>query len=332
MSASPTRLVDVHHHIFPSSLPKQSISRSLGFRTPPSHLPWTPSISLRAMDALGVELALLSIPPGHFSDARAVNEQMRETCMHHPGRFAFWGCAGDLRDTKGALELIKYAMDDLEAVGIAISSVYGKGAEAKYIGDNLFDPIWEELDRRKAVIFLHGAQTPSSTPFPSELLGIPITEVPNETFKAITHLIVTGKTRRFRNLAFVLAHMGGSTLVLAPRAAALSRYMGSRLSESEIMDELKRCCWWDSALSTGAGPLGAVEACGVGERVLWGSDFPAVPLETIRWFEGNLKSFYATRAAADDIGHKRLRGIYRDNVLSLFASRGVDLFHFTTGK
>ena len=55
---------------------------------------------------------------------------------------------------------------------------------AEYIGDDAFDPIWAELDRRGAVVFLHGAQTPSSTPYPHALLGVPVTEVPNETYKA----------------------------------------------------------------------------------------------------------------------------------------------------
>ena len=46
-----------------------------------------------------------------------------------------------------------------------------------YIGDDMFDPIWAALDRRGATVFLHGAQTPSSTPHPHAFLGLPVTEV-----------------------------------------------------------------------------------------------------------------------------------------------------------
>ena len=46
-----------------------------------------------------------------------------------------------------------------------------------YIGDERYYPIWTELNRRKAVVFLHGSQVPSSTPYPHPFLGIPITEV-----------------------------------------------------------------------------------------------------------------------------------------------------------
>jgi hypothetical protein len=50
-------------------------------------------------------------------------------------------------------------------------------SSAEYVGDDLYEPIWTELDRRKAIVFLHGSQTPSSTPYPHSFLGIPITEV-----------------------------------------------------------------------------------------------------------------------------------------------------------
>ncbi|KAI0053582.1 amidohydrolase 2 [Auriscalpium vulgare] len=321
------RRIDLHHHIFPSnySKSKADLSSSVGFRTPSAHLPWTPDLSLRAMDALAVRLAVLSVPAGypHACDAvarektRDVNAQMHSIVKEpkNDSRFAFWGCLGDWRDVEGALEMIPYAMEELNAVGIAIASSYGQGADAKYVGDNAFDPIWEELDKRRAIVFLHGSQTPASTPMPHPALGLPITEVPHETFKAISQLIVSGKTRRFPNIAFVLAHMGGSTLALASRVAALSHYMDSPLSEADILAELRKC-WWDTALGAGETTLSAAEALGVGERIVWGSDFPAVPLDSISWFDRSIDAFYAGNEA-------RLRGVFQDNALKLFESRNI---------
>jgi 6-methylsalicylate decarboxylase len=178
-----------------------------------------------------------------------------------------------------------------------------------YIGDDIYDPIWSALDARGAIIFIHGTQTPASTPIPHPTLGLPITEVtypsppqpsyrcdapyshiivtqvPHETFKAASQLVVSGKTRRFSRLEIILAHMGGSTLALAPRVAGLSRYMGATLSEDEILIEFRKF-WWDTALSSG-GPLTAAvsssssssSSCGTdawsfGDRIIWGSDFP----------------------------------------------------------
>jgi 6-methylsalicylate decarboxylase len=174
-----------------------------------------------------------------------------------------------------------------------------------YIGDDIYDPIWSALDARGAIIFIHGTQTPASTPIPHPTLGLPVTEVtpphptpatdvtslphthdihlfvtqvPHETFKAASQLVVSGKTRRFSRLEIILAHMGGSTLALAPRVAGLARYMGATLSEDEILIEFRRF-WWDTALSGGAPLMAAVSTCGAetwsfGDRILWGSDFP----------------------------------------------------------
>lgn len=106
-------------------------------------------------------------------------------------------------------------------------------------------------------------------------------KVPHETFKAAAQLVVSGKTQRFSRLDIILAHMGGSTLALAPRVAGLARYMGATLSEDEILIEFRRF-WLDTALS-GDGDGGTLTAtassCGAEtrsfrDRILWGSDFP----------------------------------------------------------
>ena len=88
-----------------------------------------------------------------------------------------------------------HGFNELNAHGVSLASSYGIGAPAshshsfvsmvisfneartEYVGDALYEPIWAELDRRKAVVFLHGSQTPSSTPYPHPFLGVPITEV-----------------------------------------------------------------------------------------------------------------------------------------------------------
>lgn len=100
---------------------------------------------------------------------------------------------GHPQSLTGGNKEIAYALDELKAVGVALSSSYGEGDDAseksvpsqqhtltlrlEYIGDDIFDPVWEELNSRSAVVFLHGNQIPSTTPYPHPFLGIPITEV-----------------------------------------------------------------------------------------------------------------------------------------------------------
>ena len=58
--------IDIHHHIFPPAhlYPKMTLNAKLGWTTPAENLPWTPRKSLEAMDALGIDMAVLSYPAG----------------------------------------------------------------------------------------------------------------------------------------------------------------------------------------------------------------------------------------------------------------------------
>lgn len=98
--------IDIHHHFFPPSLSriKAAQSQAVGFRTPPENLPWNMDLSLRAMDSLGIQLAVLSLPSGiaeTFEEAKTLNAAMHEIVLQRRDKFAFWGCLGDWRDVQG---------------------------------------------------------------------------------------------------------------------------------------------------------------------------------------------------------------------------------------
>lgn len=138
-------------------------------------------------------------------------------------------------------------------------------------------------------------------------------QVPNETFKAAAHLVVSGKKRRFPNVKIILAHLGGVTPFLAARVAVLSRYMGCPLSHEEILEDFKTF-YYDTALSTHETTLTAMQAFVGVDRILFGSDFPgmflaasrhttaaspsvpstAVSVEMVEWFSRSADAFYAS--------------------------------------
>ncbi|KAJ7047292.1 hypothetical protein C8F04DRAFT_1555 [Mycena alexandri] len=317
MAKSVVRRIDIHHHFFPSNLDKAKSNGEVGWRTPAENLPWKAEISLEFMNASSIDVAILSFPAiasgsvGQESRdlARVRNRAMAELCRAHP-RFGFLATLPFLDDVEGALAEIAYALDELEADGIGLSSSYGDGANATYIGDDRYDPIWAELDKRAAIVFLHGAQTPSSTPFPHAFLGLPITEVPNETFKAAAHLVVTGRKRKYSNTRIILAHLGGSTPFLAARVAVLSGHMGCTLSPAEIIEDFKSF-YYDTALSAHETTLSAMETFVSPEHILFGTDFPAASAEMVNWYTRNLENFHA----ADD---EKLKNVMAANALNLF--------------
>ncbi|EEB93880.1 hypothetical protein MPER_07409, partial [Moniliophthora perniciosa FA553] len=208
------------------------------------------------------------------------------------------------------LEEIRYSLDELKADGISMPSSYGIGLEAKYIGDDAYDPVWAELNRRQVVVFLHGAQTPSSTPYPHAFLGIPIVEVPNETFKAASHLVVTGRKRKYPDVKIILAHLGGSTPFLCARIAVLSRHMGCPFEPDEIIEDFKTF-YYETALGAHKTTLTGMKSFISPDRLLFGTDFPAVSTEMADWYTKNLEKFYAEE---DDV----LEAITYKNAKSLF--------------
>lgn len=181
-----------------------------------------------------------------------------------------------------------------------------------YIGDDRYNYLWAELDRRGAVVFLHGTQTPSSTPYPHPSLGIPITEVPNETYKAAAHLVVSGKKRQFTRVKIILAHLGGSTLALAPRVAVLSRHMGCPLTPDEILEDFKSF-YYETALSAHDTTLTAAKSFVEPDHILFGTDFPAVSQEMAQWYTKNVEDFYAEDS-------QQLRNVMGQNALKIMPS------------
>lgn len=289
----------------------------MGWKTPPGTIPWTPHVSLSAMDAMNVNVAILSLPAlfvGSISEenrkiARDRNLFVSGIVRKHPSRFGFFATLPFLDDIQGCISEIRYSYDVLNADGIALSSSYGIGDQATYIGDDRYDAIWAELHRRSAVVFLHGAQIGSSTPAPHTYLPIPVVEVPNETFKAAAHLVITGRKRKYPNVKIILAHLGGTTPLLAPRVALLSAYMGCPLPPEAIMDDFKSF-YYETALSAYGASLNAIDTFVPPEQILFGTDFPAVTTDVAAWYTQNLENHYS--------GNQNLQKILNENAFELF--------------
>jgi predicted TIM-barrel fold metal-dependent hydrolase len=319
--ASPEPRVDLHQHFFPGASLGPEHLRDLednGWRFPPENFPWSPEKNLAFMDRLGIGTAILSLTgspggdgvgPANREFARALNETAHRTVVDHPGRFGFFANLPIPSDTEAALGELAHALDVLGADGVNLTSSYGKGEDARYVGHDAFDPIWEELNRRSAVVFLHGDQTPGSNRFPNRLVPIPVGEVPNETYKAAADLVTRGKKRRYANVRIVLSHSGGSTPFLASRAAGLAHLQQPELSREEMLEDFAGF-YYETALSGFETNLVALESFVAADHILFGSDFPAIDVATAAWYTGNVDTYFADRP-------NRLGAVMRENALAL---------------
>lgn len=105
--------IDIHHHFFPPDLDKTKVSVRVGWRTPEENLPWTPEVSIRAMDSTGVQAAVLSFPasPSGCVSAenraltRSRNDYVAGLCRDYPGRFGFFATLPFLDDVQGRVPI-----------------------------------------------------------------------------------------------------------------------------------------------------------------------------------------------------------------------------------
>jgi predicted TIM-barrel fold metal-dependent hydrolase len=111
------------------------------------------------MDACGIGNTMLSVssPGVVFGDdgaaqalTRQVNETGAEAVRDEPGRFGLFASL-PLPNIDAALAEIAYSLDELQADAVVLMSNY----HGTYLGDPALEPVFKELARRRAVVFVH---------------------------------------------------------------------------------------------------------------------------------------------------------------------------------
>jgi predicted TIM-barrel fold metal-dependent hydrolase len=305
--------LDLHAHYVPPvyrrALASAGIDRPDGFAYVPQ---WSAEAAVAAMDALGVELALISISSpgvdlGPATDpvrlAREVNDAGADAVRRHPRRFGLLASL-PLPDVDAALDEIRYALDDLDADGFVLMTNY----RGIYLGDPRFDEVMEELACRQALVALHPTSPPAAD---AVALGRPrpMLEFAFDTTRAIVNMLLNGSLRRRRDIRVLVPHVGAALPVLADRIQAFTAAFSRDGEAIDIHSEL-RGMWFDIAGEPLPNALGALLRLVGPERIVYGSDLPFAPLPLI---QRNAERLLATDLL-DDTGR---HGLVRGNALAL---------------
>jgi aminocarboxymuconate-semialdehyde decarboxylase len=174
-----------------------------------------------------------------------------------------------LTDIDGALAEIARAYDQLAADGVRVMSVY----QDLWLGDPTFDPIWAELDRRDAVVFVHPDQPCGCATMPSYAA----IELPFDTARTVESLWRFDVSRRFPRIKFILSHGGGALPMIAGRLIDRIElpHEASVSTASEGIGYFRRF-YFDTANAATPPALNATLALAASDRVLFGSDYPFV--------------------------------------------------------
>jgi predicted TIM-barrel fold metal-dependent hydrolase len=274
-AVTPTR-IDVHRHVSPPGYRDASHAYMPVFPKPLAG--WTPQGSIDDMDAAGIALAMLSMPatPGvYYGDAqsartlsRTSNEYMVSLRRANPKRYGVFAVL-PLPDVDGALREIAYALDELKCEGIGLFSSYNE----KFLGDPAFEPIWQELDRRKALVFTHPAGNPCCNHLQPEI-SESLIEYGTDTTRTIASLIFSGVSSRYPNVRVIFSHGGGTMPFLIERFRLSAKEPALAKNLPNGVDSELRRFYYDTAFVTNTPAMSALTALIPMTKILFGTDFP----------------------------------------------------------
>jgi predicted TIM-barrel fold metal-dependent hydrolase len=275
--------IDVHAHFLPQCYTDALAAR--GMTTLDGGMPvpqWSPDAALKTMDKLEIETAIISLssPSTHFLPVeekpalcRKVNLAGHALMVEHGKRFGFFASL-PLPDIDRALAEVAYAFDELHVDGIVLET----NINGAYLGAPQFAPLFQELNRRRAVVFLH----PTSPACLAQLsLGrpAPLLEFPLDTTRTIVDLLYNRTIQNNPDIRLIIPHGGAALPALAARIAAFANvpFINPRpSSEPEVFETLARL-YYDTALSTHPMSLSGLRRLAPLTQILFGSDWPFTP-------------------------------------------------------
>jgi 6-methylsalicylate decarboxylase len=308
--------IDTHYHYFPAPylgpLEDWWTSNPARGALPPLVKNWSVTKAIEEMDRGDVATGIASLPiPGARLKAdiestrrlaRVTNEFGAQMVRDYPGRFGLFATL-PMPDVEGCLKEIEYALNTLKADGIGMMTSW----DNKYPGDASLRPIFEELNRRKAIVYFHPT-APACCGSVMPGINEGFLEYPYDTGRAILSLLISGSFARFHDTRFIFSHTGGPSVMLAGRIEYLASHMRDykeKLPEG-VHGELMRL-FYDTANSAFPQNMAALLQYVPVSQVLFGSDTPYVSIAE------NVKNFSAL-----DLSEPDRKAIERGNALKLF--------------
>ena len=269
--------IDTHHHMLPDFFFEATNEKEhpVGGLKPQA---WTPETSLAFMDEAEIDIAVLSIStPGiQLPDSRAgrdlarrCNELAASLISKYPRRFGAFA-AVPMPNIDDAMAEISYALDVLKLDGVVLFT----NSNGVYLGDPALRPLFAELQKRKAVVYVH----PNASPDPiAHSLGLTdnLIDFPTDTTRAVAQLHYLGTFAATPDVSYIFSHAGGTLPYLAGRMAIVDemKIMGDNAVTGTAAETFRRL-HWDTALAWSDPVLYTLRNIAGINKILFGTDFP----------------------------------------------------------
>ena len=273
--------IDCHHHILPPHASPVLASLMGG---------WSPEAAISGMDVAGIATGIVwpgSIRQGDPQKIAAVTRMWNEfgagLGRDHPGRFGLFA-ALPFPDVAACAAEIDHAYDQLHADGVGIVTSYGN----LWLGDRSFWPIYEKLNDRDAVVFVHPMDAACCMPSSMTYMTPPIDgswiEWPMDTARTILSLMASGTLSRYPRIRFIFCHGGGVMPLLVERIAGFAAWkhvgpesLARMFPDGGIENEFRQL-HFECAQACSHTSMDALRSLVPDSQILFGTDFPFFPL------------------------------------------------------
>jgi predicted TIM-barrel fold metal-dependent hydrolase len=300
------RRIDVHHHFTPPEYLEFTRMYNQGGRgggrggnnqgkqgggpgpRGSAYAGWTLAEDMDDMDKNGTQTAILSLTtPGlWFGPTDAIRKVVRECNEYagklradHPGRFGSFASIYP-PDTEGALKETEYALDKLKAEGIALYSNY----RDKWLGHEDFNPVYDELNRRKAVVYVHPIEGACCVNLVKDVADTVI-EYGADTTRTIASLILSGSTTRYPDITWIFSHGGGMMPYVIERfvSGTMTEIVPGIVTKGQganppakvpkgVLYELRKM-YYDTAQASNPVAMGALRKVVPVSQIVYGTDY-----------------------------------------------------------
>lgn len=254
----------------------------------------------------------------------------------HPNRFGYFA-ALPLPDISGSLQEIPQAIEEGCDGFVLMTNSHGR-----YLGDEELNPVFEELNRRKCLVFIHpttpqcpcsspssspeaiaakgGGEVPvKATPFAGRMPN-PMLEFFFDTARVVTNLFMSGTIQRCPDLKIILPHLGGAAPSLLSRWTGFSQLVPGPwegMEEAKVVEVFRKQIWFDMAGFVFPSQIrGLMDGVGVPHtRLLYGSDFPFTQSDGVELLLGQME-----KGVKELFNEEEIEDLYTRNAQRLLSS------------
>jgi len=309
------KYIDVHHHILPpfyrDALNNAGIPKKYGITLPE----WSVNSSKKIMEKYDIESAITSIstPAVCIGDkefsknlARQCNDFAAELSNKYPKMYGAFATL-PLPHIDATINEIKYALEELKMEGVTLLSNY----DGLLLGNEIFYPIYNELNKRHAIVFIH-----PTIPLPccSEMNFLPASmfEFICDTSRTIINMLFKGIFEKYENIKFIIPHAGGTIPYLAGRINLYETLIPS-LKENipkGAYHYLKNL-YYDTAMSTSTATLNCLREFVPIKNILVGTDYPFIIDKGIEEQFKLLEQYpYFSSSEKECVNHENMRRLF----------------------